>query len=297
MIDETVKCQECGSRDLEQDLSKGELACLACGLVLEDRLIDPGPEWRFNAADGVDNSRVGMPESVMFHDKGKGATFNHKENVSGKTRSQFYRMRKWQNIARVNNNVERNLSTNLSTLAKISSAMSIGKDTTNLAAEIYRKSVEERLIQGRSNDTMIAAAIYGATKINQRPRTLPEISRYARVGQKEIGKGWRLIRKELKLKVPISQPEDFVDRFCSDLGMNNDVRAQAYEIIEMLHKTEYTNGRSPTVIAAGAIYIAGIEGNQKRTQREIAEITDVTEVSIRTCYKHIVELQKEKSNS
>jgi transcription initiation factor TFIIB len=42
-------------------------------------------------------------------------------------------------------------------------------------------------------------------------------------------------------------------------------------------------------VAAAAIYIASRMENHLRTQREIADISDVTEVTIRNRYKEIVE--------
>jgi len=48
-----------------------------------------------------------------------------------------------------------------------------------------------------------------------------------------------------------------------------------------------THGKSPSGIAAAAIYIAGQLTEQVRTQREIADITNVTEVTIRNRYKQL----------
>ena len=56
---------------------------------------------------------------------------------------------------------------------------------------------------------------------------------------------------------------------------------------ETLEEREMDSGLGPTVIAASTLYIAGILNNQRRTQREIAEICGVTEVTIRNRYKEI----------
>ena len=48
-----------------------------------------------------------------------------------------------------------------------------------------------------------------------------------------------------------------------------------------------THGKSPSGIVAAALYIAGQETGQARTQREIAEVTNVTEVTIRNRYKQL----------
>ena len=50
-----------------------------------------------------------------------------------------------------------------------------------------------------------------------------------------------------------------------------------------------TSGRGPTGIAAAATYIATVLTNERKTQREIAEIANVTEVTIRNRYKELLE--------
>jgi len=42
-------------------------------------------------------------------------------------------------------------------------------------------------------------------------------------------------------------------------------------------------------VAAAAIYIASIQCNQRRTQREVADVAGVTEVTIRNRYKELTE--------
>ena len=46
---------------------------------------------------------------------------------------------------------------------------------------------------------------------------------------------------------------------------------------------------APTGIAASALYIAAVLCGEKRTQRDIADVVGVTEVTIRTRYKDLVE--------
>jgi len=50
-----------------------------------------------------------------------------------------------------------------------------------------------------------------------------------------------------------------------------------------------TSGRGPAGIAAAATYIATVLTNERKTQREIAEIASVTEVTIRNRYKELLE--------
>jgi transcription initiation factor TFIIB len=51
---------------------------------------------------------------------------------------------------------------------------------------------------------------------------------------------------------------------------------------------ELTSGRGPIGIAAAALYIAGLLEGERRTQRDISEVSGVTEVTIRNRYKEII---------
>jgi len=48
-------------------------------------------------------------------------------------------------------------------------------------------------------------------------------------------------------------------------------------------------GREPTGIAAAALYFASVLLGEKKTQRDVAEISGVTEVTIRNRYKELSE--------
>lgn len=287
-FEETVKCPDCGSRSVELDDNRGELICKDCGLVIEDNIIDPGPDWR-NYQGQEDASRVGAPDNPLIHDKGRGSDFNWRE-ATGKQKSQFYRMDRWQRNSRMGSSKDRSLATAFQMLKRIGHQMGAGQNVINATADIYRAAVDADLIKGRSIDSILAASLYGGCREVGHPRTLAEISRWSRVGQKEVGSTWRLLAKSLKIRTRPPEPENFLGRFCSELGLKPETEAAARELIDKLKSKDFSNGRSPVVVCAGAIYVAAALSKQRRTQREISEITDVTEVSIRNCYKALTDI-------
>ena len=60
------------------------------------------------------------------------------------------------------------------------------------------------------------------------------------------------------------------------------------EILSQALSLELTSGRGPIGIAAAALYIAGLLEGERRTQRDISEVSGVTEVTIRNRYKEII---------
>ena len=86
-----------------------------------------------------------------------------------------------------------------------------------------------------------------------------------------------------------TSPEDYISRFCSELKLSSDAQAKTLEILKEAARRELTSGRGPTGIAAASLYIASVLCGERRTQREVAEVAGVTEVTIRNRYKELAE--------
>ncbi len=295
--EETIEvCPECGSPRLIRDYRRGEFICQDCGLVIEETYIDSGPEWRaFDSEQKEKRARVGAPITYTIHDKGLSTIIDwsnkdyYGKSISIRNRAQLFRLRKWQRRIRISNATERNLAFALSELDRLASALGLPKAVRETASVIYRKAVEKNLIRGRSIEGVVAAALYAACRQAGVPRTLDEIATYSRVDRKEVGRTYRFIARELGLKLMPTSPTDYIQRFCTALGLSGEVQKKAIEIIKKAEEKELTSGRGPTGVAAAAIYIASILCGERRTQREVAEIAGVTEVTIRNRYKELAE--------
>jgi transcription initiation factor TFIIB len=134
---------------------------------------------------------------------------------------------------------------------------------------------------------MAAAAIYTGCRQCNIPRSLDEISKASGISKKEISRNYRFISKELSLKILPTKPQDFLNRFSSRLGLSIETTQKARELInEMLHDCK-TSGCSPSSITAAAIYVATILCGERKTQEEVAKVSGVTEVTIRSRYKEL----------
>jgi transcription initiation factor TFIIB len=71
--------------------------------------------------------------------------------------------------------------------------------------------------------------------------------------------------------------------------MHGKVEEIAHKIIAAAKEVKLTSGRGPTGVAAAASYVASVLTGERITQRELAEIAQVTEVTIRNSYKELVE--------
>jgi transcription initiation factor TFIIB len=119
------------------------------------------------------------------------------------------------------------------------------------------------------------------------PRSLDEIAASSQISRKEIGRTYRVLSRELRLKLLPTSPGDYVSRFCSELKFSGNVGAKTEEIVKEAEHRELTIGCSPMGIAAASLYIASVLCGERRTQEEIANVTGVTAVTIRNRYKEL----------
>ena len=296
---ESVKvhcCPECGSTRLMRDYECAEIVCMDCGFVVAAKIADRGPEWRaFDDEQRVKRTRVGAPLTYTIHDKGLSTMIDwHDRDIYGKSlspgqKAQVYRLRKLQRRIRVSDATERNLAFALSEITKIANNLSLPKNILETASVIYRKAVKERLIRGRSIQGVTAAAIYLACRKCGLARTLEEIAQASSVNKKEVGRSYRFLIKELDYSIPPVKPSQYITKFSNQLTMQGKVEEIAQKILAAAKELKLTSGRGPTGIAAAASYIASVLTGERKTQREIAEIAQVTEVTIRNRYKELVE--------
>jgi len=289
-------CPECGSTRIMRDYECAELVCMNCGFVLAAKMTDRGPEWRaFDDEQRSKRTRVGAPLTYTIHDKGLSTMIDwHDRDIYGKSlspgqKAQVYRLRKWQRRIRVSDATERNLAFALSEITKIANNLNLPKSILETASVIYRKAVKERLIRGRSIQGVTAAAIYLACRQCGLARTLEEIAQSSTVNKKEVGRSYRFLIKELNYSVPPVKPSQYITKFSNQLTMQGKVEEIAHKILAVAKELKLTSGRGPTGIAAAASYIASVLTGERKTQREIAEIAQVTEVTIRNRYKELVE--------
>jgi transcription initiation factor TFIIB len=296
MITETTHkkvklCPECNSEDLSWDRNKGEVLCKNCGYVLEDEMIDFSQEWReFDYSQIESRRRVGSPLTFRKHDKGlstkigKGADLY---KLSSSERRKFYRLKKWQ--MRISTAIERNLKFALAELRRSSSFLNIPEIAEEEAARIYRMSAEKGLVRGRSMESVVAGALYAACRRHGIPRTLDEISSAFGLDKKEIGKTYRFICRQLGIRILPTSPLDYVFRFSSELNLSPETTSKAVEILKKAIANEITSGKGPMGIAAAGLYVAALLCGEKKTQREVADVAGVTEVTIRNRYKELLE--------
>jgi transcription initiation factor TFIIB len=288
----TDNCPECSSKNLVHDYDSGETICGDCGLVLYEQMLDKRPEWRaFTQEEKASRSRVGMPTSYSVHDKGLSTAisqvdrdaFGRKLPLS--TRLQMWRLRKWQIRSRVHSSSDRNLAQAMAELDRLSAKVYIPPPIKEKAAVIYRKALDKGLVRGRSINAIVAAALYAACRGSGIPRTLREIAEASLVDKKDVARCYRMLLQELDVHMPTADPLTYVSKIAEKNGISGKTQGAAIAILREARRKRAAAGKDPMGMAAAALYIACLQHNEKKTQKDISEAAGVTEVTVRNRYK------------
>ncbi|EMA01183.1 transcription initiation factor IIB [Haloferax denitrificans] len=295
--DETQVCPEC-SGHLVTDEEHGETICEECGLVVEDTVVDRGPEWRaFDSAERDSKSRVGAPTTKMMHDKGLSTNIGwqnkdaYGKSLSPRQREQMQRLRTWNERFRTRDSKERNLKQALGEIDRMASALGLPENVRETASVIYRRALNDDLLPGRSIEGVATAALYASARMASTPRSLDELEKVSRVDKMELTRTYRYIVRELKLEIKPADPEQYVPRFASELGLSDESERQARQLLRDAKETGVHSGKSPVGLAAAAVYAAALLTNEKVTQSEVSTVADISEVTIRNRYKELLEVQ------
>ena len=210
-----------------------------------------------------------------------------KESAGEADRERLHRLSERQRRKRISTGIGKHRLAAQAEIDRLSSLLSIPEETRESSSEIYRKAWESDLIHGRSIEKILAASMYMACRKHNVPRTLDEIENVTKVGRKDIVKTSKLLAKRLDMRLAPTSPLEYVSRFCAKLNLEKPVEEQARKIIKEALEKDITSGRGPTGIAASAIYIAAILCDDRKTQKDVAEATGVTEVTLRVRYKEI----------
>jgi transcription initiation factor TFIIB len=290
---EVYRCPICGNDRFVYNYERGEVVCIVCGAVVQEQLLDLGPEWRaFTSEEKGQRARTGAPLTRLISEALTTVIDWRDKDVSGKEldikrKLEVIRLRKWQTRARVQTSYERNFIQAAQELERLRSAMGIPRPCVEQALEIYRQALEKELVRGRSVEAMAAAALYMACRMMKMPRPLDELVRYTKASRREVARCYRLLLRELNVKVPISDPVLYISRIAEQLKLSGEVVKTAIEILQKAKRAGITAGKDPAGLAAAAVYIASLMHGDNRTQKDFAVAAGVTEVTVRNRYKEL----------
>ncbi len=289
------RCPTCG-RWLIGDHYQGEAICPSCGFVVHEHIEDTGPEWKaIDPEDKTKKVRVGSPRMIALHDFGLSTEIGHGMRDSQghyldrEARNQYYKLQKWQRRVRTTT-AERSLSSVLAKITEISNALNLPKNVLETAAQTYRDSAKMKVARSKSITGMAAASVYMACRKCGVGRSLKEISRASQIDKRTVAKYYRLVLNEVERDY-VPQPSicKYISKLVNLAKIDTKVERVALRIANETNDSKISSGKAPAGLAAAYVYMASIMLGAHLPQREIADVAEVTEVTIRNRCREILE--------
>ena len=287
-IDESgTHCLVCMGRQIVTDDDTGELFCAKCGFVLKDKITDTGAEWRSFSSEESSRARTGAGTSLTMHDMGLSTVIGaYNKDSTGKPlaagiKSSIDRLRTWDSRTQAQTSADKNLRQALNEMNKLKDKLALNDVVVTNAAYIYRKAMDKRLVKGRTIHGLVAACMYAACRNAETPRTLDDIADGINIRRKDVARCYRLVFRELDLKIPVADPVKGISRIASLVGLSEKTQRLAARILNMAKKKGIAAGKDPMGLAAAALYLACINSGEAKTQKDISAASGVTEVTVR----------------
>jgi len=283
-----MNCPNCSSENIRYDYERGQYICSNCGYVIEDNVIDSGPEWRaYNYEDRIIKERTGSPLTLKVHDQGLTTKIGYGKV---KDKVKLLKMQRLQNKLRVSSK-DKKLVTYLSVLNNEAAKLALPEYVKETSALILRKLIETGLARRIEMYTLIAAILYYSCQINNIPKHLQEIkTRYA-LSSSELWKALERVQeisKTIQNFRPKVKPVGYIPEIIEKLQLPSVIATKSAEVVDIMYKNGLTSGKGNLALSAATVYLISTLMDVKKTQKEVAESLKITEVTIRNRYKEII---------
>ena len=291
-VGDRVQCNQCQNYTLVLDVLTSEYVCSTCGCVSNEKIYN-NELTNFEQGEYKDKSRIGMPESLTVSHKGL-STLIGLNDTDGRgkmlgpvQKETIQRLRTWNNRSQLNDSISRNLDKALKYLNNFGDKLYLSPPVMENAAYIYRKAAMRKLAKGRSTVSLVAASIYAACREISIPKTISDIAYVCNIPSKEIMSHYKLILKELSLKIPVIQGIDYVTLISNRLKLAEKTKREALRIFSVVQHSRISIGKNPRAFAGAIIYIASQDCNEFLRQVEVCQVADISTVSLRKRCKEI----------
>ena len=277
-------CPECEGKVIPLH-EKGEIVCGQCGLVISERIVDISHSGKraFTKQEKESRERTGSPISILLPDMGL-STIIDKTSIKS---PDLKRAAKWNSRMTWD---KRNMLIATTELKRIGSNLNLPNHVKKTAIRLYIEAFKKKLLRGRSINGMVAACLYFAFRERKIPRTLQEILDETSISAKNVRRCYRTLIRELNLKVPSTDPISLIPRFIAELDLDAEAENVTIKILQSFISKFSTSGKDPKGLCAGALYLVCKMKDKRVSQKEIANLVGVTEVTLRSRYKELVKM-------
>jgi transcription initiation factor TFIIB len=251
---DSMNCPVC-QNDMLKD--NGIFVCKGCALELNST-ISGEAEWN-NYDDQVDGNRCNNVTNMLLYESSFSTNIQLSYN-SSLFLKKLGVLQSWLNMSPK----ERSLKDVFDTISYYCSTK-LPQSIIQLSHMLYKKVVEKQqnhgkntLSRGDIRDGLICACVYYSCYLHNVNRSHREIGEMLDVEESDVTRGcklfFKLMNDDYDLANNVLTYKDFVDRFCSNLGLSDDIKKKVHTVAKKATEMSIIDDKSPVSIASGAIY-------------------------------------------
>lgn len=290
-INEDV-CSECNEKETIK-FNGEQYICTNCGIVMNDKL-SLEQEWRYYGYNDTKNSnpnRVGSATNKLLPESSLGTAIARNYNIN------FLRMQKYHK-SNLMPYRERSLTGIFYKIKLKCMNAGIPNIIINQAKKLYTKLSDTKISRGANRKGLEATCVYMACKTNKVPRSAKEIATVFDISISDMTRGIKKFKeimkqfntknnKNIKFNLKASKPDDYIDRFCSNLNISEENKNLCKLITKNAIRLNIVYDNTPASIAAGGIFIVAMIKNLNINKADVAAACKISEVTISKCFKKL----------
>ena len=275
-----LKCQNCGSAEIESDSSRADSVCTKCGTVCESGIIVSDVQFEENAHGG--SSALGMTLntdklfSLISLFSGSFVSSDRKGGASS-FGGQFH-----TTIGRESREVT--LKNARKKIVALAQQLRLRPDHIDMAFYFFKLLLAKHLTRGRKSTHTIAACLYITCRTEGTSHMLIDFSDVLQVDVYELGRTYLRLSQALCINIPAMDPCLYVMRFAHKLEFGDkthDVSMTALRLVSRMKKDWIHFGRRPSGLCGAALLIAARLHEFCRTVTDVIKVVKVHESTLR----------------
>jgi transcription initiation factor TFIIB len=279
----------CGSGHRIVDPIRAETHCAECGLVFEttEILATPPPPMESPGSEGSGRG-IGPFVPPGGSKRALGSTLTTGRDGQGK-RLDWHRRYEFQHLKRVMQRQTSRVADGALDRSPARNEIVVAVERLGLpqviqaeAEHVFREAKQRGLFRGRSLPASVGAALYMACRRYSIPRTLGEVSEAVNAKRSEVGRTFKVIQRGTGLSVPSVGTKAFLGRYAQELALSPWVRSNVEAMLDEARDDPELSGLSPHGLVAALIYIAAERHGERRSRAQVARVSAVTEVTLRS---------------
>ena len=280
----------CCQDEANYSISDNMIICKVCNNTITN--ISSDAEWKYYGSNEKNNdpTRCGMPINQLLPESSVGSTVSFNKNSA--SMNKIRQCQQWHSMPYK----ERSLYKVFIEIADVCKKNNIPEIIINHSKLLYTIISETKISRGSNRKGIIAACVYFACKECNVPRSSNEIAKMFSLENTVMTKGCKKCKeliamskseKKVDLKTKSISPEDFINRFCNKLELNEKFINIIYNVCKISLKNNIISENTPPSIASGCIYYVIKKKNLSISKKDISNICLISEVTINKCCKRL----------